>query len=342
MSKSLPRATAKGRRACLWMGYQLPGHLEKSGWPFVLKHFQQPAMNTLPPIPNEPLRKRWYFADDKNETQGPISLEELQRLAKIGEIRPETHVIEEGETEWRKFAQVPPPIPCELPSDSWYYADEEGKSYGPVSFDELERLVVAGPVNPKTLVKKRGQKRWLPFEVAVLPPIPDASPSLSQSSPPPLPAETPIMEAKGIYGTLLLFPEKVRIKRRGLGSFLVHGLKGDKDIFIAQISSVQFLAAGGTGGGYIQFAFSGGTEAQRGLWQATKDENTVTFKAKESWAFQKIKAEIDQRIAARTTGQSKPKTASYLEELEKLADFRDRGIITKDEFESKKRHLLGI
>ena len=32
----------------------------------------------------------------------------------------------------------------------------------------------------------------------------------------------------------------------------------------------------------------------------------------------------------------------YLAELEKLAELRDRGIITNDEFEAKKRQLLGL
>ena len=33
---------------------------------------------------------------------------------------------------------------------------------------------------------------------------------------------------------------------------------------------------------------------------------------------------------------------SYLEELEKLADLRDKGIITNEEFEAKKKDLLGL
>lgn len=33
---------------------------------------------------------------------------------------------------------------------------------------------------------------------------------------------------------------------------------------------------------------------------------------------------------------------SYLNELEKLADLRDRGIITEEEFEAKKQQLLGL
>jgi hypothetical protein len=47
------------------------------------------------------------------------------------------------------------------------------------------------------------------------------------------------------------------------------------------------------------------------------------------------------------TGTSQPTTEpasqeSYLDELEKLADLRDRGIITEDEFEAKKQQLLGL
>jgi hypothetical protein len=33
---------------------------------------------------------------------------------------------------------------------------------------------------------------------------------------------------------------------------------------------------------------------------------------------------------------------SYLDELEQLADLRDRGIISDDDFEAKKRQLLGL
>jgi hypothetical protein len=34
--------------------------------------------------------------------------------------------------------------------------------------------------------------------------------------------------------------------------------------------------------------------------------------------------------------------SSYLDELEKLGDLRDKGIITEDEFEAKKKQLLGL
>jgi hypothetical protein len=47
------------------------------------------------------------------------------------------------------------------------------------------------------------------------------------------------------------------------------------------------------------------------------------------------------------SGSSQPasqptRDESYLDELEKLADLRDRGIITEQEFEAKKQQLLGL
>ena len=45
----------------------------------------------------------------------------------------------------------------------------------------------------------------------------------------------------------------------------------------------------------------------------------------------------EQQPAAQPASQS-----SYLDELEKLADLRDRGIISEAEFEAKKQQLLGL
>ena len=59
-------------------------------------------------------------------------------------------------------------------------------------------------------------------------------------------------------------------------SLLTQGLKGDKEILISQISSIQFKKPGTTNG-YIQFAFLGGLEAKRGVFQASGDENSISL-----------------------------------------------------------------
>lgn len=54
-------------------------------------------------------------------------------------------------------------------------------------------------------------------------------------------------------------------------------------------------------------------------------------------------AALGQDTGAPSSPQAAPAAEpSYLEELEKLADLRDKGIITDDEFEAKKKELLGL
>jgi hypothetical protein len=59
----------------------------------------------------------------------------------------------------------------------------------------------------------------------------------------------------------------------------------------------------------------------------------------------------DQAIIEKDSGKAQPTYSDapaagggedYIEELEKLADLRDRGIITDDDFEAKKKDLLGL
>lgn len=87
--------------------------------------------------------------------------------------------------------------------------------------------------------------------------------------------EKVLMEAKGWNSQLQLFETKVRITRKGFLSFAQQGLRGDKDILIKEISSIQFKKVGWTVNGYIQFTFRGGQESKSGFWDANKDENKL-------------------------------------------------------------------
>lgn len=153
------------------------------------------------------------------------------------------------------------------------------------------------------------------------------------------PGQQVLMTAKGISGQLELLESKVRIKREGVGSLFLHGMVGEKEILIKQISSIQLKKAGRFTSGYIQFSFLGGQEAKRGIFQATQDENTLMFRSDQQSAFVSLKQAIEDRLASLDEGNA---TQSYLVELEQLAALRDRGIITDDEFNAKKRQLLGL
>ena len=145
------------------------------------------------------------------------------------------------------------------------------------------------------------------------------------------------MKAEGLNGIVLLFPDHLRITRKGIGTFFTHGLKGDKDIQLSSISSIQFKNAGMMSNGYIQFAFLGGRESKGGILTAVRDENTVTFKKSQRVAFETLRDAVQVRLAKSGSG-----TSSSADEIEKLASLRDKGIVTEEEFEAKKKQLLGL
>jgi len=148
-----------------------------------------------------------------------------------------------------------------------------------------------------------------------------------------------IMSAKGINGVLELLQDKIRIKRKGFGALVLQGLKGEKEILISQLSAVQLKKAGMLTNGYIQFSFLGGHETKGGLFDATRDENTVMFNTRQQEEFLALKERLDKMLTSNRAGT---KTPSSLDELEKLASLRDKGIITEEEFKIKKKQLLGL
>ena len=149
------------------------------------------------------------------------------------------------------------------------------------------------------------------------------------------------MIAKGVNGQVKIVGAKIVISRKGAMAFMTHGFKGNKEILISQISSIQYKQAGMMTNGYIQFAFIGGQEAKRGLLQSTQDENSIVFNRRQQPHFDELKAEID-RIRDSLDREVTAAPMSGLDELEKLASLKDKGVITEDEFQEKKKQILGL
>jgi len=146
-----------------------------------------------------------------------------------------------------------------------------------------------------------------------------------------------VMEAHATLDHLQLLKDKVRINQTtlGFGTFA-----SSKDILLSQITAVKFQEPSGLMGfGHLKFSFVGGTEDKHGFFFSAPDENDVMFTRGEAKQFLAIKKAIDERIAALRTP---PKTASPYDELERLASLRDKKIITEEEFQQKKKQILGI
>lgn len=146
----------------------------------------------------------------------------------------------------------------------------------------------------------------------------------------------PIYEVKGMYSSVLeVFENKLIIKRQGIASFFIYGLKGDKTIFFKDITAIQFKE-----GSYIQFTLPGGNESTGGLMSALKDENTFAFSFKQNPLMQEIQNFIESK---RLKADQQPNSSqlSIADEIRKFKELLDSGAITQDEFSKKKGELLG-
>jgi len=84
----------------------------------------------------------------------------------------------------------------------------------------------------------------------------------------------------------------------------------------------------------------GGSGTKSGLFRSTRDDNSINFHARNNEKFEEAKKLIEERMAQIRQGTNTE--SSNLNELEKLAELRDKGIITEAEFQQKKKQLLGL
>ncbi|MBS9806591.1 SHOCT domain-containing protein [Bacillus toyonensis] len=151
-----------------------------------------------------------------------------------------------------------------------------------------------------------------------------------------------ICEFKGAEKTIVRIEGNfIRLKRRGALNFFNHGLDGETPIDINNMTGIQIKKANFFTNGYIQFNFMGSQESKRGVMAAAADENTVMFTKRE----EKMVEEIKEYIESILVNKRKPQVTESVcgaDEILKYKDLLDQGIITEEEFQGKKKQLLGI
>ena len=147
-----------------------------------------------------------------------------------------------------------------------------------------------------------------------------------------------MLTAKGVNGQIEVDGEWLTIRRKGAVSKLSHGLKGDKRIALANVQAVQLKKPGLTNG-YLQLTISGGKESGGGVFDATKDENSVMFTKRHMAEFEAVRDAIEAAVAARLRG-GPTSSVDVADQIGKLAALRDQGILTDAEFTAQKRKLL--
>ena len=157
-----------------------------------------------------------------------------------------------------------------------------------------------------------------------------------------------ICSARGRNGQVHLFEDRVLITRQGFVSAFSFGFRGDKEILIQEITSIGWKEPGFTTG-YIHFGYRGGQMPVRTSVFAddsiVNNEDAVIFTEEHQPDFERLKKLLEERRAEINRPQVITAVAegpSPMDELKKLAELKEMGIVTEDEFEQKKKQLLGL
>jgi hypothetical protein len=198
------------------------------------------------------------------------------------------------------------------------------------------------PGPPYSPPQPNGWPAQPPAPQAPTPPVPVQPPAAAA----PAPSQPATVRANGHNGQVEFDGTYVTITRKGFLARASVG-KGEKRIPLGAINSVQWKPPGALVNGYIQFetAGGGGTRAAFGSQtkQAGHDENSVIVTKKQGPEFERLRAAVEQALAARhaPTPVVAPAPPSMADELSRLHGLMVQGVISQAEFEQAKARLLG-
>jgi hypothetical protein len=151
----------------------------------------------------------------------------------------------------------------------------------------------------------------------------------------------PVFKMKGTGDELEVFEDKLTITPKSVLGLMTKGLQGTKTIPFSSITAIQFKKSGMISG-YIQFTLHGGKESTGGALAAASDENSFMFAGQNELA-EKIKNYIEEKVQAIKAHPAAGSDAvSKADEIRKYKALADDGIISMEEFEQKKKQLLGL
>ena len=114
----------------------------------------------------------------------------------------------------------------------------------------------------------------------------------------------------------------------------------EKNIPFSNIVSVQLKKPAFMTGGYIYFQTIGGLDNRpKSITDIARDENSWILTNKNDY---EIALKMKERIEGWNPGMGDAKTDSSADEIMKYKGLLDMGAITQEEFDAKKKQLLGL
>lgn len=134
-----------------------------------------------------------------------------------------------------------------------------------------------------------------------------------------------------------VYEDRAEIHRGSMGR-LATGGPSKKTFIYSRLSAVEFKKASLTNG-YIQFVGSG-LKAKSGSFNAANNENTIMF-SRNSKIWQETVDFMNTKIAEGSKS-TVIQELSVADEILKFKELADKGIITPEEFNAKKKQLMGL
>ena len=200
--------------------------------------------------------------------------------------------------------------------------------YEPVTVPEDEIQPPAAPVKAASDVKAP------PAQEQAVPKAADANPG-----------EKAVFIYDSPLTTLTVYEEYCTIvaKKNAISLLITKKFfNGEKKFYYSDLTSVQFREPGAITDGYIEFEYPGSRSGHNA--DAYQSENAVAFTKKDTALMRSIKDFIEQKIRAYKQSRNAPavQQISPADEIKKFKELLDAGIITQEEFDAKKKQLLGL
>jgi len=93
--------------------------------------------------------------------------------------------------------------------------------------------------------------------------------------------------------------------------------------------------------GYIAFD-TAGSKSVSNVQEAANAKNAVVVVKGDMPIVYKVKEYVESRILEISKSKDKPQELSSADEIMKFKNLLDQGVITQEEFEAKKKQLLGL
>ena len=144
---------------------------------------------------------------------------------------------------------------------------------------------------------------------------------------------------------MTVYPDKAVIKTEAtIGSFLTGNVSdGEKTIYYSDCVGVQFKESG-LQIGYLQLETAANTMNQRASNFLNENSFTFDLTTTTNEQMREVRDYIQGQIREIKSGNrtAQTTTISVADELKKYKELLDMGIITQEEFEAKKKQLLGL